>query len=190
MSLRSSGAIDGRGRDGLAPDDPDDSVFLSSDLASFDPSSSFLLVVVFLSVIVHGPRWPRTPTTQTTLSLFSASSEPSSSFSLSSSFLLSSSGSSSSRSQRPRLRWKSSSAGQHALSNSPSYVGELGGRREFRHDDLQYLGSIKSSTQDLSLPLGEIIIYPTVFSGDRGWYASEPKLNCWHVAMKAVGNTA
>ena len=24
------------------------------------------------------------------------------------------------------------------------------------------------------------------FSGDRGWYALEPKLICWHVAMRAV----
>ena len=55
---------------------------------------------------------------------------------------------------------------------------------------LQYLDSIKSSTKDLSLPLHEIIIYPVAFSGDRGWYALEPKLICWHVAMRAVGNTA
>ena len=55
---------------------------------------------------------------------------------------------------------------------------------------LQYLDSIKSSTKDLSLPLHEIVIHPIAFSGDRGWYALEPKLICWHVAMRTVDNTA
>ena len=118
-----SGAIDGRGRDGLAPDDPDDSVFLSSsfflssDLASSDPSSS--------SGAIDDGLAPDDPddsvflSSSFFLSSALASSDPSSSFFLSSSFLSSSSGSSgwsgssgssaaSVRSQRSRLMWNGS----------------------------------------------------------------------------------
>ena len=192
-----SGAIDGRGRDGLAPDDPDDSVFLSSsfflssDLASSDPSSSSGAIdgrgrdglapddSVFLSSSFF-------------LSSTLASSDPSSSFFLSSSFLLVRLVRGISEEPAQQADVERFMAVQHALRHSPSYVGELGWSREWNppHDDLQYLDSIKSSTQDLSLPLDEIIIYPMAFSGDRGWYALEPKLICWHVAMRAVGNTA